>query len=144
MLLLKDGDESHYVSIKSMSALVLHRPKIYCTAYMCPHYIYMFATEKCFSWHLPDCSSHNVDNPFVTFPDEDKNEFYWKSESKTEFVTLRQSPVAVDREEGLTHVTEEHIPSCFFCYTVSQYEKFRIAPFMYSGRRDSDCMEVFI
>jgi hypothetical protein len=42
--------------------------------------------------------------------------------------------------EGATHAVDEHIPSGFCVYTISQDERFSSTPFLYSG---SDCMNIF-
>jgi hypothetical protein len=52
LLLLKDGDRSHYVWIKNMSALVRHRTNNHSYVYVCPHCIHPFTSELVFQQTL--------------------------------------------------------------------------------------------
>jgi hypothetical protein len=80
LLLLKDGDKSHYTWIKSMSRMVHSRTNSHCTSFVCPHCINAFSSEIAFVNHFSDCSK-NIRQK-IEFPEKTTVEF--KDFKKTE------------------------------------------------------------
>lgn len=145
LLLLMDGDKTHFTWIKNMSALVAGRTKAKSKTYVCPHCVHPYSNQKTFENHLPQCSQNK--RQIITFPDDDHNILKWRSKSKTEYHPFviycdfesSLSPVD-DTSNKSTRVVNEHIPSGFCAFTYSQYSKHQTPPTLYSG---PDCMEVF-
>jgi hypothetical protein len=61
LLLLREGDKSHYVWIKKMSALVCHQSTNRSHVFICPHCIHPYTTEEGFNRH-PNAHSINAKN----------------------------------------------------------------------------------
>jgi hypothetical protein len=143
LLLLREGDKSHYVWIKKMSALVCHRSTNRSHVFICPHCIHPYTTEESFNRHLPECSQHKRQK--VSLPKKDEKWLFWKSENKTEYCPYViyadfESYLSPVQQGGGKGVVNEHIPSGFCCYTVSRDEEFCSKPVLYSG---PNCMDVF-
>ncbi len=145
LLLVTNEQTSHYMWIKSMSALVSHRTKHKGKVYVCPHCIHPFKENDAFDRHFPDCTQHKRQK--IILPEEDENVLFWKSKNKTElfpFVIYADfesylSPIDNEHEKS-THATHEHIPSGWCCYTVSRDRQFQTEPTLYSG---VDAMNTF-
>jgi hypothetical protein len=138
LLLLIDGEKSHYVWMKRMSAVVCHGTKSKAKVYVCPQCIHPFTIKESFENHLSDCAKQKRQK--ISFPEENRDKLFWKSYSKTEFCPFviyadfesYLSPVE-SSTEGSTRVVIEHIPSRFCTYTISRDKAYRTEPFLYSG-----------
>jgi hypothetical protein len=137
--MLSSKDNSHYVWIKNMSALICHRSKHKGASYVCPHCAHPFTAERAFANHFPDCSKQRYQ--VTNFPDEEDKMLKWQSREKTERVPF---VIYIDFESCLVPVAggtvDEHVPSGFCAYTVSADPEFETEPVVYSGL---DCMDKF-
>jgi hypothetical protein len=82
LLTSETNNNSHYVWIKNMSALICHRSCHKGKTYVCPHCAHPFTAERVFENHLPDCSKHAYQ--VTLYPDEDDKILKWQSREKTE------------------------------------------------------------
>jgi hypothetical protein len=151
LLLFQNAENSHYVWIKNMSALVHHRTKAKAKTYVCPHCVRPFSTENAFNRHFPDCSKHCRQK--IVFPGEDDEKedkfLTWKSYNKTEmsefiiyadFESCLKPVEKHDKMTGKSYVVNEHVPAAFCAYTVSKFALHRTNPVVYVGE---DCMDKF-
>ena len=138
LLLLTEGDKSHYVWIKSMSRLISSRSSNHRKSFVCPHCSHPFTREEAFTKHFPDCSRHV--RQIVNFPDEQHDTLFWKSRAKTEFFPY---VIYADFESILAPrdgVINEHLPCGFCLYVVNRDRVEHFEPILYSG---PDTMDVF-
>ena len=131
-----------------MSALISHRTQNQHKSFVCPHCIHPFKSEELFVNHFPDCSQH-IRQQRVVFLEEGKDILEWKSRNKTQLANhiiyfdmeAYLSPVdQSDASKGKSRVIDEHIPSGFCAYTVSQSPHIPNRLVTYSR---PDCMPVF-
>jgi len=147
LLLLSENDRSHYCWIKNMSRLVAHRSKNHRKTFVCPHCIRPFTYEHSFANHFPDCSRYIRQK--VDLPLPGKNILEWKSRGKTElsrfviycdFEAYLEPVPHTDSNTSKTVIIDEHKPSGFCAYTVSEDPQFPNRLVTYSG---ADCMDKF-
>jgi len=82
LLLLQEGEKSHYVWIKKMSRLIAFRTQHKGEAFVCPHCVHPFTSRTAFRRHFPDCSKH--ERQHLEFPEEKHEKLFWKARAKTQ------------------------------------------------------------
>jgi hypothetical protein len=125
LLLLREGDKSHYVLIKSMSRLVCHRTRSKRKVWVCAHCSQPFSSEIVYNRHFGDCSKHLRQK--LIFPSEPDNWLFWKNRACTErypFVIYADfecmlKPVSGDKSTEKTHVISTHVPASVCINVVS-------------------------
>ena len=149
LLLLSDGPNTHYTWIKNMSRLCrahINHSKHH-KSFTCPHCVHKFTTKVAFENHFPDCSKH--ERQVIKFPELGKHILEWRSRNKTQLTShiiyadfeSYLSPVThTDPPTSKTTVIDEHVPSGFCCYTVSQSSHYPNRLVSYSGE---NCMDHF-
>ena len=60
LLLLTEGDRSHYTLIRSMSRLVAHKTKTQNRCYICRHCLHRYTSEERLKRHVEFCSLHDA------------------------------------------------------------------------------------
>ena len=147
LLLLSDGPNTHFTWIKNMSALLAHIKQRHHKSFTCPHCVHRFTAKIAFDNHFPDCSKHQ--RQAIKFPELGKHILEWRSRNKTQLTShiiyadfeSYLSPVThTDPPTSKTTVIDEHIPSGFCCYTVSQSPQYPNRLVSYSGE---NCMDHF-
>jgi len=129
LLLLQDGEKSHYVWIKKMSRLIAIQSKHESEAFVCPHCVHPFTTRVAFRRHFLDCSKH--ERQHLKFPDEKHEKLFWKAHAKTQmypfviYADFESCLIPVNNEQvaGTTHAVTEHIPFGFCAYTVCKFKE---------------------
>jgi hypothetical protein len=122
LLRSKTDDNSHYVWIKNMSALICHRSKHNASRYVCPHCVHPFCSQQSFSNHFTDCVKHVYQTTRYPRPESEECTLTWKSRGKTERVPF---VIHADFESCLVPVNDkptvvdEHVPSDFCAYNVA-------------------------
>ena len=147
LLLLSDGPNTHYTCSRNMSALVAHTSTLHHKSFTCPHCVHKFTTKVAFENHFPDCSKH--ERQVIKFPELGKHILEWRSRNKTQltshiiyadFESYLFPITHTDPPTSKTTVIDEHIPSGFCCYTVSQSPHYPNRLVSYSGE---NCMDHF-
>ena len=82
LLTSETNDNSHYVWIKNMSALVCHRSKHKGAVYVCPHCVHPFRTEKAYLNHFDDCAKHKYQKTLFPEPDTDECKLIWRARAR--------------------------------------------------------------
>jgi len=147
LLLLSTSEASHFCWIRKMCRLVAHRSKHHGATFVCPHCINPFTHIDNFKAHFPDCSRHVRQQ--VLYPPLDKCFLQWRARGKrqlanhiiyADFESYLAPVKYTDPVTGKTVVIDEHRPSEWCAYTVSQEPDIPNKLMSYSGE---ECMPEF-
>ena len=145
----KDGKNSHYCVVKSMSRLTSSQGRKHCgKIWVCDYCLNHFRTEDVLNRHKLYCSQH--DCVHTIFPEPGKNTMKFKNYQNgiecpikiyADFESILEP---IDKTEGKTKLYERHVPSAFCFYVVSRVSGFEMDPVSYVKRGEEDVAKIFI
>ena len=145
----KDGKNSHYCVIKSMSRLVSSQLRNHhAKTYVCDYCLNAFGNEDLLLKHEEYCSKHDAVN--TIFPELGDNTLKFKNYQNgiecpikiyADFESILEK---TDKTHGKTKLYQRHVPSAFCFYVVSRVPGFEMKPVTYVKQGDEDVAKVFV
>ena len=134
LLLIRSGDKSHYVEIKSLSRLLKGRVAGHSQSFVCRYCLYSFEKEHSLIAHEDMCSQHPAQK--VVYPTLGENILKFKNFGNTLEVPFT---IFADFESILLPTSDpkkynKHQPSAVSCLTVSAFPEYNNQEmFVYTG-----------
>ena len=142
LLLITEGNNSHYCLIKSLSRLLSQHIKHNGKSYYCNYCLHSFTSEELLQNHISLCDPHEVQKP--TLPSEDDKVLFFKNyayQLKSPFVIYcdfetfpeKVSTILPNESRSFSVRVQKHEP-CSFCYLVVSIDpKHNRKPVIYRG-----------
>ena len=137
LMMLIDGENTHYTLINSMSRLCANRTLHKSFTWHCCHCCHPFSSEKAFNNHIDDCSRHIRQQ--VRFPTDDIVKFKsFKHCSRLDFILYADfesvlKPTNTTPTNDVTYSINTHEVSGYCLYAVSKHDMYSSVPLYYSG-----------
>ena len=144
----KDGKNSHYCVVKSMSRLTSSQGRNHhARVWVCDFCLNSFSKEDVLDRHKLSCTQH--DCVHTIFPEPGKNTTNFKN-----YQNEVECPIKIYADfesilepmcdtKGKTKLYQRHVPSAFCFYVVSRVPEFEMDPITYVKQGDEDVAKVF-
>ena len=139
LLLLTDGAKRHYVLIKSLSRLIAPRSAHRSQCCPCIYCLHVFYRADLLADHVPHCKPHGAQR--IKMPSGDDTSIFFKHEDhqlRAPFIIYADfecytKPIDTSESAANNQRYQEHEPSSFCCYVVSDHPDYKSTPTVYCG-----------
>ena len=141
LLLIKDGEKSHYCLIRNFSRLMSHRTAHKGTQYFCYNCLHAFTTQRRLDKHMPLCYQQRAQK--IVFPDKEKTVKFKNIKKQlrvpfiiyADFECYTEKIASPPNNPNRTNTTayQHHKPSGFSYMVVSVKQDYTKAPVVYRG-----------